>query len=169
MDTVVVDNVTIRTAQPRDIQAVAQLWEALVEYHRELDSELPAATPTGALRYARRLEDQLQNPLAKVLIAEIEGRVVGYVFGMVVDLMPDMFRQEACGFLADIYVDERYRRHGVGRGLVQSLASWFRQQNLTYYEWHAAAQNPEALAFWRALGGREVMLRMRVDISSTDA
>jgi GNAT superfamily N-acetyltransferase len=162
----VVDEVMIRAAQPRDVQAIARLWEALVEYHRELDSELPAATPTGALRYARRLEDQLHNPMAKVLIAEVDGRIVGYVFGMVVDLMPDMFRQEACGFLADIFVDETYRRHGVGRALVQTLADWFRQQNLTYYEWHAAAHNPAALAFWRALGGREVMLRMRAGTSN---
>lgn len=159
---------TVRAARPGDIDAIAHKWEALVEHHRVLDADLPPATPQGADRYARRLLDQLDNPTARVLVAVCNGEVVGYVLGMVVDLAPDMFAQEASGFLADIYVDATVRRNGIGRMLVTALMDWFRDKGLRYFEWHTAVQNPDGIAFWRALGGREVMLRMRADVNPSE-
>ena len=44
---------------------------------------------------------------------------------------------------------------------MDALRQWFREQNVTHFDWHVAAQNPDALAFWRSVGGREVMIRMR--------
>ena len=162
------DQVTpvIRLLKSEDVDAVAQLWEALVAYHRELDASLPPAAPQGARRYARRLSDRLEDPMSRVLVAEVDGKVVGYVLGVVVDLAPEMFSQEASGFLADIYVDADYRRAGVGKALVEGLTDWFHEKGLHYFEWHVAARNEESLAFWRSLGGREVMLRMRAEVDN---
>jgi ribosomal protein S18 acetylase RimI-like enzyme len=161
-----VDQVVIRLVKPEDTDAVARLWEALVAYHRELDASLPPAAPQGARRYARRLIERMDDPMSRVLIAEVNGNVIGYVLGVVVDLAPEMFSQEPSGFLADIYVDEAYRRAGVGKALVEALVDWFRQRGLHYYEWHVAARNEASLAFWRNLGGREVMLRMRAEVDN---
>ncbi|MBK8028704.1 MAG: GNAT family N-acetyltransferase [Anaerolineae bacterium] len=158
------DKVIIRPAAPQDVDAIAQLWLALVGYHREIDPDLPPAAPNGALRYARRLVDRLEDPMTSVLVAETEGKVVGYVLGMVVDLAPEMFAQSPSGFLADIYVDTAYRRHGVGRALVEHLSAWFRDKGLRYFEWHVAALNDDAVEFWRKVGGRDVMLRMRGEL-----
>jgi ribosomal protein S18 acetylase RimI-like enzyme len=161
---VFVDKVIIRQAAPPDIDAVAQLWLELVSYHREIDPDLPPAAPKGAQRYARRLMDRLDDPLTRVLVAEIDGAIVGYVLGMVVDLAPEMFMQTASGFLADIYVAAAHRRHGVGRALVDALTAWFKAQGLSYFEWHVAARNEDAVKFWQAVGGRAVMLRMRGEL-----
>jgi len=161
-----VDEVTpvIRLLKAEDVDAVAQLWEALVAYHRELDASLPPAAPQGARRYARRLSDRLDDPMSRVLVAEMDGKLVGYVLGVVVDLAPEMFSQDASGFLADIFVDADHRRAGVGKALVEGLMDWFHEKGLHYFEWHVAARNEESLAFWRSLGGREVMLRMRAEV-----
>lgn len=153
---------------PEDVDTIARLWDALVAYHRELDASLPPAAPQGARRYARRLIDRLDDSMSRVLVAEVDGRVVGYVLGVIVDLAPEMFAQEPSGFLADLYVEQPFRRLGLGRGLVVELASWFGEKGVRYFEWHVAARNEESVAFWRSLGGREVMLRMRVDLD-TDA
>lgn len=158
------DQVIVRRAAPEDVDTVAHLWAELVTHHRALDESLPPAAPQGARRYARRLIDRLDDPMSRVLVAEVDGQVVGYVLGVIVDLAPEMFQQEASGFLADIYVDEAFRRTGVGRALVVELASWFREKGVHYFEWHVAARNEESVAFWRSLGGREVMLRMRADL-----
>ncbi|MCC6801472.1 MAG: GNAT family N-acetyltransferase [Anaerolineae bacterium] len=158
------DQVIIRKAQPEDIDTVARLWESLVAYHGRLDPDLPPAAPQGSRRYARRLLDRIDDPMSRVLVTEVDGKVVGYVLGVIVDLAPEMFDQEPSGFLADLYVEEAYRRSGLGRGLVIELASWFREKGVRYFEWHVAARNAESVAFWRSLGGRDVMLRMRADL-----
>ncbi len=149
------------------MEAVAQLWAALVEYHRKLDTSLPPAAPQGTKRYARRLVDRLDDPMSRVLVAEADGKIVGYVLGVVVDLAPEMFAQEASGFLADIFVDEAYRQRGIGTALVHALTAWFREKGLRYYEWHVAARNTDSLAFWEQMGGRDVMRRMRAEVPET--
>lgn len=161
------DKVVIRPAVLSDIDAIARLWLELVAYHREIDPDLPSATPNGGARYARRLMDRLDDPTTRVLVAESDGEVVGYVLGMVVDLVPEMFSQSASGFLADIYVAAARRRHGVGRALVDHLTMWFREQGLSYFEWHVAARNEDAVKFWQAVGGRSVLLRMRGELKDS--
>jgi GNAT superfamily N-acetyltransferase len=154
----------IRPAVMADTPAIGAMWEKLVTYHNHLDADLPRAAPNGAYRYARNLTDRLEDSHTCILVAEKDGQIVGYVLGVVVDLVPDMFQSEAGGFLADIFVEEAYRGHGIGRALVTHLVDWFRQRGLRQFEWHVSAKNREALAFWHALGGREMMIRMRADL-----
>lgn len=154
----------IRVAVASDAVVIGKLWAKLVAYHRQFDAEMPRATPNGPELYARSLIDRLEDSHTRVLVAEADGHVVGYVLGVVVDLVPEMFEHEAGGFLADIYVEEAYRGRGIGRALVENLAAWFKTHGVEHFEWHVAASNVEALAFWRALGGRDLMIRMRANI-----
>lgn len=161
------DKISIRSVTAGDAPAIAKLWESLVAYHQALDSALPGAAPNGAGRYVKRLLQHLDDPYTCALVADDNGRIVGFILGMIVDLLPDIFTQEPGGFLADIYVDATYRRRGVGRALVDALRVWFGQQNVTHFDWHVSAHNPDALAFWRSIGGREVMIRMRATTGET--
>lgn len=159
----------IRSAVASDAVAIGKLWEKLVAFHREIDADMPRSTLQGASLYARSLSDRLNDSHTRVLVAEEDGRIVGYVLGVMVDLMPEMFEQEAGGFLADIFVEEAYRGQGVGRALVEGLIDWFREKGLKHYEWHVAATNGSAIAFWEQLGGRPWQIRMRADIGDSDS
>lgn len=158
------DTVVIRPAVEVDIEQIGALWEQLVDYHVLLDQRLPGPVSHGGRRYARRLYDKLSDEYARILVAADGETVVGYVIGMIVDLMPDLFEQEVSGFLADIYVMPAYRQRGVGRRLVKTLVAWFQERNVRYYEWHVSAQNTDAIAFWRELGGEPLMIRMRAPV-----
>jgi ribosomal protein S18 acetylase RimI-like enzyme len=155
----------IRRANNDDIEAIGTLWEELVAYHVALDSRLPPSVANGGKRYARRLYDKVNDPYACLLVAECDREVVGYVLGMIVDLPTDMFDQAPTGFLADIFVSSAHRAQGIGRSFVQELTLWFTERGVTSYEWHVAANNTDALAFWRRVGGQDLMIRMRVEIS----
>lgn len=159
------DTVVIRPAVAEDIEQIGALWEQLVDYHVLLDQRLPGAIANGGRRYARRLYDKLTDEYAHILVAVDGATVVGYVIGMIVDLMPDLFEQDVSGFLADIFVLPAYRQQGVGRRLVTTLATWFQERGVQHYEWHVSAQNTDAIAFWRALGGESLMIRMRASIT----
>lgn len=158
--------VTIRQVTADDADVIADLWQQLVEYHQQLDRDLPGAAHGGAKRYARRLVQRLDDPYTRAFVAEHDGQVVGFVLGMIVDLMADIFDEEPGGFLADIYVHPEFRQNGVGRLLVAALRDWFRQQRIRHFDWNVAAHNQEGRAFWQAMGGRDVMIRMRADVES---
>jgi GNAT superfamily N-acetyltransferase len=158
----------IRPAKPGDIEAIAKLWEELVAYHRELDAALPVAADDGSEHYSRRIQDSLYNNHTRVLVAEEDGEVVGYILGVLVDLLPEMFIQERGGFVADVYVKPAYRGRGIGRRLVQAIKKWFRSLNVRHFEWYVAAHNPDGIAFWRSVGGRDVMIRMRARLEEDE-
>ena len=158
----------IRPAFASDAVAIGKLWEKLVDYHLTLDEAMPRATLDGASLYARNLGSRLEDSHTRVFVAEEDGRIVGYVLGVIVDLVPEMFEQDAGGFLADIFVEETYRGRGIGRALVKAMRDWFRDNGLTHYEWHVSAVNTEALDFWRELGGRHWQIRMRAEIEDID-
>jgi ribosomal protein S18 acetylase RimI-like enzyme len=158
--------VMIRRATPVDADDIARLWEALVDYHYQLDPSLPQAAPDGGYRYALRLIDRMEDSHTRVFVAEENGVIVGYVLAIILDLAPEMFAQEYSGFLADIYVDEQYRQQGIGRQLVEAVQQWFAQCGVAYYEWYVASKNPAGLAFWRSVGGRDVLIRMRAELNT---
>jgi ribosomal protein S18 acetylase RimI-like enzyme len=159
-----VDKIVIRPVTANDAPAIAELWESLVAYHQALDEALPGAAPNGSGRYTKRLLQHLDDQYTRAFVAEVDGKIIGFILGMIVDLLPDIFAQEPGGFLADIYVDSAYRRSGIGRSLVEALIHWFREQGVTHFDWHVAAHNPDAIAFWHSIGGREVMMRMRASV-----
>lgn len=157
-----VDKINIRPAVKADAAKIAQLWEALVDYHQQLDADLPKAALDGGVLYAERLfSGAYDETNLGIFVAELDNEIVGYVLGAVLDLIPDMFMQERCGFLADIFVEAPYRRCGVGKALVAALRVWFKERGLRHYEWYVASRNPAGHAFWQKMGGRDVMIRMR--------
>lgn len=160
------DDVVIRRALAADAQAIGALWEKLVAYHHALDDRLPVGAADGGATYARYVQDRLEHSHSHtcILVAEDDGHIVGFVLGVIMDMVPDMFVQSAGGYLSDIFIEDGYRRNGVGAKLVETLVSWFRSRGVDYFEWYVAAQNHEAQAFWRSMGGREIMVRMRMEL-----
>lgn len=153
----------IRLATEDDVPVIGQMWEKLAQFHNMLDSALPPAARGGGKVYARRLISRLSDSQTRVIVAENNGDLVGYALAVIVDVIPDMFLQENSGFLADIYVDDAFRRKGVGRALVDTVKSWLIENGIRSFEWYVAEDNVIGKRFWESVGGRRVMVRMRAE------
>jgi len=153
----------IRPAQQTDLDRVGALWLELVRYHAALDTAMPQAAADGAQRYANQLALRLDDWDYAIFVAEADGQVVGFITAMIVEMMPDTFEGERGGMIGDLYVMPAYRG-GTGRALLEAALGWFRLRHVRYYELHVASANAVGLAFWRAVGGREIMYRMRAMI-----
>lgn len=151
-----------------DVERIGELWEQLVIYHHALDARLPAPALNGGHLYARRVADKLDDSHTRVFVAQHDGRVIGFALGVIVDLVPEMFASDRGGFLADIYVEDDFRRQGIGRRLVDALAAWFRSRGVNHLELYVAARNHEGRSFWASLGGTEVMQRVRVELTENN-
>jgi GNAT superfamily N-acetyltransferase len=154
----------IRSATQDDLAAIGDLWQSLVEHHMALDAAMPRPAADGAARYADRLANMLNDPYAQALVAEVDGRVVGYVTALIAEMRAEMFAEERAGLIADIYVHPSFRGAGIGRALLGALNDWFRLRGAAYVEWYVASRNEAARGFWQRVGGRDVMVRMRLDL-----
>jgi len=159
----------IRIATEEDTPAIGQMWERLAAYHNTLDSALPPAARGGGKVYAKRLATRMNDPLTRVFIAEQDDKLVGYVLAVIIDVIPDMFVQENSGFLADIFVEDAYRRHGIGRVLVETVRAWMVENNVRHFEWYVAEHNSAGRKFWEAIGGRAVLTRMRANTQQEES
>jgi len=160
------DDIVIRPAVEGDAQAIGELWEKLVAYHHALDPRLPTASDGGAALYARRVQDRIDDTHTRFIVAERDGVIVGYVLGVIVDMVPEMFRPQVGGFLADIFVEETMRGHGIGRRLVEALTDWFHTRGVQHMEWYVAAHNDAGRKFWDAVGGKDIVIRMRMGLQT---
>ncbi len=159
--------IVVRPVATQDKEALAHMWQALVDYHTQLDARLPPAAEGAATRYAERLLRRVQNGKnAQAYVAETDGQVVGYVLGSVLDLHPDLFARREAGFIADLFVLPAYRRRGIARRLVAALNAWFAAQGMQIVEWNVAAANTEGLRFWQAQGGQPIMVQMRAPLDA---
>jgi len=119
----------IRDARGADREAIAAMWRELMAHHRARDSRFRVA-PDGERNYSRHMQDMMRSRDARVLVAETAERapISGYL------------------------VVELQQRQGVGRLLFEEAQRWLAVRKAVAIELYVADANPEATAFWEAMG-----------------
>lgn len=151
----------VRSATFDDLDAILRLWQAMMREHEAGDSRIQLAGGAVAA-YQSYVGYHLANSDSLVLAAEStadDRRVIGFTLGTVTRNLP-MFLPPRYGYLSDIAVDAAWRRHGVGRALVERLTRWLNGRDaqaiqLQYYQFNAAGA-----AFWEAMGFKPYYTRM---------
>ncbi len=145
---------TIRPAQPRDLDRVLELLAQVLELHARLRPDVFVPSTT---KYSRaELTDLIADPATPVFVAaDAADRVVGYVFCQWrrqagrANMVP-----EESLYIDDLCVDEACRSQGVGKALFAHVtalarARGCRRVDLTVWEGNAAARR-----FYEACGMR---------------
>ena len=133
--------VSIRSGEPRDVDAVLSLMRQLAEHeghsqYFELTSE--------ALHQACFA----QPPRMELIVAETEGEIVGYATCML-QFSPWMGRDYL--FLDDLYVRDEARGLGIGSRLLKQVGALALERGLGV-RWHVEMENRSAQKLYRALG-----------------
>lgn len=95
----------------------------------------------------RVLESELENPNAVFFVAKCGAQVAGYV---------GMHRVLDEGYIANVAVDEGFRRRGVATALLKRLFAFARREKLGFVTLEVRESNEAAVAFYRKLGFGEV-------------
>ncbi|WJE16126.1 GNAT family N-acetyltransferase [Halobacillus sp. ACCC02827] len=64
-----------------------------------------------------------EDPKQKLYVAEVQGRMTGYALGRMDD--------NNQGTIQEIYVDEFYRREGIGSHLCRAVLAWMDEQDVS--------------------------------------
>jgi len=154
-------DVTIRRATRSDLPALGRMGALLMRTHFAFDQKRFLEPGDNAEEgYAWFLGEQLKDDTnAVVLVAEAEGEVVGYVYAALEPISWKELR-DACGFIHDIVVEERGRRHGVATKLMNAAMSWLKEQGAPRVVLGTAEQNEAAQRLFERLGFRRTMVEM---------
>ena len=155
--------VEIRRATLKDIKEILPVWGELAVFHSTLD---PAFTPSAQWprEYGTYLRSLMTRDDAIALVARDAGEIVGYAVGRVT-MLPPFFEQRYRGYIHDVFVKPQFRRHGIGRRLIDAILQWLHQQEVLLVELTVATNN-EAVGFWERLGFSVYMQQMKKDLQN---
>lgn len=135
-------SVTLRPATRSDLPTILSLIEGLADYER-LRHECQATLPLlDAALFGER-------PYAEVIIADVDAMPAGFA----------LFFHNFSTFLAkpgiyleDLFVRPEFRGRGIGRALLEHLASLAVERGCGRLEWSVLDWNLDAIGFYQKLG-----------------
>ena len=136
----------VRSATLDDISLIVSFIHKKAEFDRNIGAF------SGVLRVSEaKVRKTLFGtiPFAYVLFAESLNVEVGFaLYGF----RYSSFAGQPSIWLDDLYVDENIRSHGVGKALMDKLATIAKENDCTHLAWNADARNIRGLSFYHRLG-----------------
>jgi len=152
----------VRKARPEDFKAVQDLNYQLFVHDQEYDPLLKMTWPydkEGAAYLAKRVAGKE----GVCFVAELDGRVIGYLCGgMMKPYSYRMVKKQA--ELENTLVAAEYRGQRIGEKLFESLMAWAKEQGAERILVSAAAQNLEAIKFYRRVGFGDYATELEFDL-----
>ena len=133
---------TIRAATEADVPQILAFIRALAAFEREPDAV--TATEEGLLR-----DGFGPNPIYYCLIADRDGQPAGFALYFF-----NYSTWKGCPgiYLEDIFVHPEFRGLGIGKALLQQVASIAVQKGCPRLQWEVLDWNTPAIDFYRAMG-----------------
>ncbi len=151
----------IRKAKQNDIPRILDLLSQVNDVHAE---GRPDFFIKGKRKYTEsELRDILDDDFTPVFVCDEDDDIRGYAFCVIQDLSKcDNLHPDKSLYIDDICVDEKYRRHGVGKRLYDFVIQYAKEEkcfNVTLNVWD---KNPDAKAFYEKMGMRVQKICMEV-------
>lgn len=114
-------------------------------------------------QFGEWLKNQLNTPSSLLLVAKENNTIMGFLSGFVKYLFP-WFNIQKVGHISFMFIDEKYRRKGVGKKLHEEANKWFKDQGLSYVELYVNENNRNGLTFWQSVGFADFQKFLRMKI-----
>lgn len=164
------DGIAIRQARQADVPQILELWKELMDFHSARDGHFVRAED-GHERYGTFISECIDDPQACVWVAEEKqaGKLVAHCLAMIAEY-PPVFVHRRYGMIYDLAVTASHRRQGLGQMLVDKVAAWFAERDITRIEVQFTTTNEISGAFWvQKAGFQPFLIRAYKDIQETDA
>lgn len=130
---------SVRTAEPGDADRVLRLMEALT---RPAVAEDPGPQRDVFLAH-------VEHPDCRIYVAELDGEIAGAV-SLWIQLRLNWTTPQ--GWIPDLYVDERFRRRGAARALLDACAEECRRLGCHVLTLESGHQRAEAHQLYESYG-----------------
>ena len=132
----------IRPAEERDVNGIFELILGLAAYEQLTDRVTGSSDLLRSHLFGHR-------PAAEAIVAELADLTVGFAL-----FFPtySTFLTQPGLHLEDLFVQPEYRRQGVGKALVTSVAKIAHDRGCGRLEWSVLDWNQNAIGFYQSLG-----------------
>ncbi len=150
----------VRAGTAEDLPAVARLWQALDEFHRQRGLAFPH-TQQAAEAWIASFERTLGR-FSFLWVAEADdGQPAAFLLARL-KRAPAYLGGVLLGEISDLYVDDTLRGQGIGGQLAALAIDKLREAGAHSIEVQVMQQNPEGLAFWLAQGFQPELSQVRL-------
>ncbi len=136
--------VRIRRAAPADAAAITAMIHGLARFERAADQCTVVETQVSTALFS-------PNPTLHAHVAEVDGEVAAMALWF---LNFSTWDGVDGIYLEDLYVEPRFRRLGLARGLLTALARECAAHNYTRLSWAVLNWNTDAIALYQAVGAQ---------------
>jgi GNAT superfamily N-acetyltransferase len=141
--------ITVRRATAADAAAIGDMIKDFQAYLRSLGDKTKFAFDAHAY-----VSDGFgANPAFAAILAEVDGTAAGY---LLYHHGYDTDRGQRLTYVIDLYVQDRFRRRGVGKALMQAAARSCTEAAGTALIWTVYRRSQLAFDFYDGLGARRL-------------
>lgn len=144
--------VIIRKAEKKDAQRIAELLETIAQLHHEGRPDIYGGS--GAKYGAEAVEKKITDTEEIILVAVNENdTVMGYTMSKITDVKPDgILLGYKKMYIDDVCVDSAFRKHGIGRKLMDATKLEAEKAGCHIAELNVWAFNENAVNFYKNCG-----------------
>jgi len=148
--------VKIRKATQNDLRKVQELNLMLFQWDSQFDNALNMEWTFGKVGESY-FRDMIQNEF--VVVAQAQDNVVGYLAGSLHN--EKHYSTEIYAELDNMFVLEEWRKHGVGKALIQEFFNQCEVKGIKAIRVTASAKNQGAIEFYKRNGFTEFDITLR--------
>lgn len=154
--------IKIRKAKKEDIENIVELNKQLDDFHTKFDKYYKDSSE-AAKNFKKDLASIIQKRNVKILVIEDNNKMVGY-FNAKIEKPKPFFVPEKIGKISDAFIEEKYRKLGLGKKVLDELIEWFKKNKIKHVELSVDVRNEIGIKAWRKFGFKDFMKKMRLDL-----
>jgi ribosomal protein S18 acetylase RimI-like enzyme len=152
--------VKIRKATQHDIEDILKLKIKLKNQDIKTDPYLKPVDEAEDIYKKYLVHDlKMQNIDRIILVAVEDGKIIAYIRGLLVKTL-HIFNVKLRGIIDNLYVEEKYRKKGIAKKLIDELIKWFKEKNVDVMTLHVYPHNSRAIALYKKFGFNKYSLNM---------
>ncbi|MCK4589914.1 MAG: GNAT family N-acetyltransferase [Nanoarchaeota archaeon] len=160
--------IIIRKAKDNEIPIIDKLGDELVSHHSKNlytkdDRFYNQKKKNSSSIWKKHALSIIKNKKNLALIAYYGEKPIGYCLSLIKRNIP-IYKIEKYVYISDIYVDEKYRKQGIGKKFMEEVKKFYKKQKIKFLELQLNHNNDRALKFYQKYGFKEYhkTLRMRI-------
>ncbi len=154
----------LRKAEVSDVDTIVSMRLSLQRHLEKSNPLIWRYTDEKKKLIGKNLEELLADENHLILIAEVDKEVVGFIHGQVQQRLTHL--PTVIGSLATVFVNEGFRRRGIGSRLINEIYKFFRTKKVEDVYLRYVVGNREGVKFWETLGFEPILVTAHSEMDS---